>query len=123
MSAYACQISKIALHTKRFENDRVLVAYTSGLPPFDLDACHIVTVQMLKAEMGARAGAQAVSDDPEGCTADYSQLVEAGRRAVRHSFARAGVCEDLQSHIVHEFIIDPAQWKQRWVFACWEAQE
>lgn len=45
-------------------------------------------------------------------TADYEDLVAAGRAAVLRSFAAAGM-PDVDRHIVHELVITPPQWKER----------
>lgn len=51
---------------------------------------------------------------------DYGPLVEAGREAVLRTLELAGV-GDVRGHIVSERVIEPAEWRERWVAGGWWA--
>lgn len=65
--------------------------------------------------------ANAQEMDRAGQPRSYDGLVESGRRAVMEALCAAGVfeggVESLMDHIVHERIIDPCEWGQRYGLA------
>ena len=44
----------------------------------------------------------------------YEELVSVGRRAILETLRRGGA-GDLEPHILHESVIDPPEWRARYV--------